>query len=191
VSDLLYQLNASDEISSVNEEWVVFARANDGEPLLPPQVLGRPLWDFISDMETQHIYRLLHRRVRTRGEPVQFSFRCDAPDRRRLLELSISAEGEQGLLYQVRTVREEDRKPVPLLDPDRPRSEMFVTMCGWCKRVSAPPHGWLEVEEAVDALSLFAEPRPPQLTHGICDQCSRSLQRVVGDEPAHPVLGRL
>ena len=191
MSDLLYQLNASDEISSVNEEWLRFARANDGEPLLPPQVLGRPLWDFIGDLETQHIYRLLHRRVRTRGEPVRFSFRCDAPDRRRLLELSISAEGDQGLIYRVRTVREEERKPVPLLDPHRPRSETFVTMCGWCKRVSAPPRGWLEVEEAVDALSLFAEPRPPQLTHGICGQCSQSLQRVVGDEPAHAVLGRL
>jgi hypothetical protein len=191
VSDLLYQLNASDEISSVNEEWLRFARANDGEPLLPPQILGRPLWDFIGDMETQHIYRLLHRRVRTRGEPVRLSFRCDGPERRRLLELSISAGAEQGLSYRVRTVREEDRKPVPLLDPHRPRSETFVTMCGWCKRVSAPPHGWLEVEEAVDALSLFAEPRPPQLTHGICGQCSQSLQRAVADEPANPVLGRL
>jgi hypothetical protein len=91
VPDLLYQLNASDEIFSVNE-----------------------------DVETQHIYRLLHRRVRTGGEPVRFSFRCDGPGRRKLLELSISAGGEQGLIYRVRTLREEDRKPVPLLDPHRP-----------------------------------------------------------------------
>lgn len=191
MSDLLYQLNASDEISLVNDEWLVFARANDGEPLLPPQILGRPLWDFIADVETQHIYRLLHRRVRTGGEPVRLSFRCDGPERRRLLELSISAGVEEGLIYRVRTVREEDRKRVPLLDPHRPRSETFVTMCGWCKRVAAPPHGWLEVEEAVTALSLFAEPRPPQLTHGICAQCSEGLDQALGGELVQPVLGPL
>jgi len=189
VPDLSYQLNARDEISSINEEWLSFARANDGESLLPPQILGRPLWDFIGDLETQHIYRLLHGRVRTQGAPVRFSFRCDGPGRRRLLELNISAGAEQGLIYRVRTVRQEDRKPVPLLDPHRPRSEMFVTMCGWCKRVAAPPRGWLEVEEAVAALSLFAEPRPPQLTHGICEECSQRLHEALSGEPVHPLLG--
>jgi hypothetical protein len=191
VPDLLYHLNARDEISSINEEWLSFARANDGGSLLPPQILGRPLWDFIGDVETQHIYRLLHRRVRTRGAPLQFSFRCDGPGRRRLLELNISAAAEQGLTYRVRTVRQEDRTPVPLLDPHRLRSEMFVTMCGWCKRVAAPPRGWLEVEDAVTALSLFAEPHPPQLTHGICEECSESLHQALSDESVHPVLGRL
>lgn len=191
MSDLLYQLNAADEISSVNEEWLFFARANDGEPLLLPQILGRPLWDFISDSETQHIYRLLHQRVRTRGGAVRFAFRCDGPERRRLLELSISPGAGQGLIYQVRTVREEDRELVSLLDPHQPRSETFVTMCGWCKRVAAPPHGWLEVEEAVAALSLFAEPRPPQLTHGICGECSERLHQTVVGEPVHSGLGQL
>jgi hypothetical protein len=191
VSDLLYQLNASDEISSVNEEWLRFAQANDGQSLLSPQILGRLLWDFIGDLETQHIYRLLHGRVRAGSGPVRVSFRCDGPERRRLLELSISAGVEQGLIYRVRTVREEDRKPVPLLDPHLPRSETFVTMCGWCKRVAAPSHEWLEVEEAVAALSLFAEPRPPQLTHGICGDCSQSLDLAIGGEPVHSVLGQL
>jgi hypothetical protein len=191
VSDLLYHLNAWDEISSVNEEWLSFARANDGEPLLPPGILGRPLWDFIGDLETEHIYRLLHRRVRTQGAPVGLSFRCDGPERRRLLELSISAGPDQGLIYRVRTVRQEDRKPVPLLDPHGPRTERFVTICGWCKRVAAPPRGWLEVEEAVAALSLFAEPHPPQLTHGICEECSQSLHQALIGEPVHPFLGRL
>jgi hypothetical protein len=191
MSDLLYHLNDKDQISSVNEEWLSFARANDGEPLLPPQILGRPLWDFIGDVETQHIYRVLHGRVRARGAPIRLSFRCDAPERRRLLELNISPGAEQGLIYRVRTVRQEDRQPVPLLDPNRPRSEMFVTMCGWCKRVAAPPRGWLEVEEAVLALSLFAETRPPQLTHGICEECSQGLHQALSDETVHPLMGRL
>ena len=190
VSDILYHLNARDEILSVNEEWHSFARANEGAPLLSPEVLGRPLWDFIGDLETQHIYRLLHRRVRTQGAPVQLCLRCDAPDRRRLLELNISLAEDHGLTYRVRTVRQEDRKPILLMNPDRPRSESFVTMCSWCKRVSVPSRGWVEVEEAVTAMSLFSEPRPPQLTHGICGECSHGLHRALSSEPVHATFGQ-
>jgi hypothetical protein len=129
VSDLCYELNARDEISFVNEEWLRFALANDGESLRPAQILGRQLWDFMGDVETKHIYRLLHRRVRTDGAPVRLCFRCDAPDRRRLLELDISAGLERRLLYRVRILRAQERQPVPLLEVQRPRSEHFVTIC--------------------------------------------------------------
>ncbi len=190
MTDILYHLNARDEILSVNEEWHSFARANEGKPLLSPEVLGRPLWDFIGDLETQHIYRLLHGRVRAQAAPAQLCLRCDGPSRRRLLELNISLAEDQGLTYRVRTVRLKDREPISLLDPHRPRSESFVTMCSWCKRVAVPSRGWLEVDEAVTALSLFSEPRPPQLTHGICDECSQSLHQALRDEPVNAVLGR-
>jgi hypothetical protein len=62
--------------------------------------MGRLLGDFIGDVETQHIYRLLHRRVRAGGAPVRLCFRCDVPDRRRLLDLEISAGSERGLTYR-------------------------------------------------------------------------------------------
>jgi hypothetical protein len=191
VSDLLYQLNAQDEISSVNEEWLSFAQANEGTPLLAPWILGRRLWDFMGDPETEHIYRQLHRRVRAGHEAIRITFRCDGPERRRLLELDITAGSEGGLTYRVRTVREEDRPAVPLLDAHQPRSEEFVTMCGWCKRVSVGAGEWLEVEKAVVALSLFDEPRPPQLTHGICEECSLRLDQALEIDSVHLVLGAL
>jgi len=143
VSDLVYHLNARDEIAYVNEAWLSFARANQGEALVSPRILGRLLWDFIGDVDTQHVYRLLHRRVRTKGTPVRLCFRCDAPAVRRRLELEISPRDDQGLTYRVRTLSGQVRQPVPLLDPQRLRSERFVTMCSWCKRVGEPagsPH---------------------------------------------------
>jgi len=188
-SDLQYRLDAQDQICSVNEEWQSFAAANEARTLLPPDIIGRQLWDFIGDVETQHIYRVLHRRVRTLSVPVRLSFRCDGPERRRLLELDIHAEEGQGLTYQVRTVKEQLRPPVPLLDPKQPRSESFVTMCGWCKRVATPSRGWVEVEEAVGELGLFAEPRPPQLTHGVCEECSDSLWGTLQGTRDHLLLG--
>ena len=191
MSDLLYELNARDEISSVSEEWLRFALANGGEPLGATQVLGRLLWDFIGDPETQHIYRLLHRRVRAGGAPVRLCFRCDAPDRRRLLDLEISAGSEGGLRYRVRTLREQKRQPVPLLEPSPLRSEQFVTICAWCERVAVPAHGWLEIEAAIAALPSLAESRPPQLTHGVCEVCAQALHGALSEEPVRAVLGRL
>jgi hypothetical protein len=191
VSDLLYELNARDEISSVSEEWLRFALANGGEPLGAAQILGRLLWDFIGDLETQHIYRLLHRRVRAGGAPVRLCFRCDAPDRRRLLDLEISAGSEGGLRYRVRTLREQERQPVALLEPYLPRSEDFVTICAWCERVAVPAHGWLEIEAAIAALPALAEARPPQLTHSVCEVCAQALHGALSEEPVRAVLGQL
>ena len=123
--------------------------------------------------------------------PVRLSFRCDAPDRRRLLQLDILPERDQELLYRVRTLQHEIRALIPLLDPQRPRSESFVSMCGWCKRVAVAPHHWLEVEDAIAALALFAEPRPPQLTHGVCEECSESLSDTLHGRQDDAVMGRL
>jgi hypothetical protein len=189
MSDLEYCVNAEDQISSVNEEWLTFAEANEGRTLLPPGILGRSLWDFIGDMETQHIYDVLHRRVRALGMPVRLSFRCDGPERRRLLQLDILPQRDEELLYRVRTLKEEFRALVPLLDPQRPREESFVTMCGWCKRVAVSPRKWLEVEEAVAALAFFDEPRPPQLTHGVCEECGESLSDILEGRQDSRLLG--
>jgi hypothetical protein len=191
MSELEYCVNAEDRISSVNEEWLSFAEANEGGPLLPPGILGRPLWDFIADIETQHIYSVLHSRVRTLGTPVRLSFRCDGPERRRLLQLDILPQRGQELIYRVRTLKQEVRELVPLLDMRRSREESFVTMCGWCKRVAVSPRRWLEVEEAVAALALFDQPRPPQLTHGVCEECSETLSDIRNGRQDNAVLGEL
>jgi hypothetical protein len=191
MSELEYCVNAEDQISSVNEEWLSFAEANEGKALLPPAILGRSLWDFIGDMETQHIYGVLHTRVRTLGTPVRLSFRCDGPGRRRLLQLDILPQRDQELRYRVRTLKQEVRVPVPLLDPQRPREGSFVTMCGWCKRIAVSPRRWLEVEEAVAVLGIFDETHPPQLTHGVCEQCNESLSAVLNGGPDNPVFGGL
>jgi hypothetical protein len=191
MSQLEYWVNADDQISSVNDEWLSFAEANEGRGLLPPGILGRSLWEFMGDMETRHIYGLLHTRVRTRELPVRLCFRCDGPERRRLLQLDILPERDQELLYRVRTLKQEHRAAVPLLDPQQPRQESFVSMCGWCKRVAVAPRGWLEVEEAIAALALFAQPHPPQLTHGVCEECKESLSDALDGRQDDLVLGRL
>ena len=53
-----------------------------------------------------------------------------------------------------------------------PRSDAHIKMCGWCKQVLVEGRGWLEVEDAAEALQLFRQTRlPPQITHAICEPC--------------------
>jgi hypothetical protein len=47
-------------------------------------------------------------------------------------------------------------------------------MCAWCKRVRVN-HDWLEVEEAIAQLNLFAAPTLPQITHSLCSECHRRV----------------
>ena len=44
-AEILYRLDDRDEIIFVNDAWSVFANANDGEHVIPSQLLGRSLWD--------------------------------------------------------------------------------------------------------------------------------------------------
>ncbi len=78
-----------------------------------------------------------------------------------------------------------------LLEQDQPRSEQFVTICAWCERVAAPPQGWLEIEAAIAALPALAEPRPPQLTHGVCEVCAQALYGALSEEPVSAALAQL
>lgn len=178
--EVRYRVNEQDEIVFVSDAWARFAAANRGDQsLAPPRVLGHPLWDFISDPTTRHLYRDILARVR-RGVPVRFTFRCDSPDCRRHMEMEVLAGPGDTIEFRSRTVAEELRPPQPLFERDRPHSERFVRVCSWCKKVDVGGQ-WVEVEEAVGHLGLFHEPLLPQLTHGICDACHARMVAVLGE----------
>ncbi len=56
----IYRMDRTDTIVSISDNWCTFANANDwGGSLRPEDVVGRKLWDFIQDLETQHLYQEL------------------------------------------------------------------------------------------------------------------------------------
>ena len=66
-----------------------------------------------------------------------------------------------------------------------------MTLCAWCNRVAVPTHGWLEIEAAIAAMPVLAWPRPPNLTHGICETCAQAFHAALDREPVRVVLGQL
>jgi len=175
-----YRVDGEDRIDQVSSEWLDFARENDAPDLDSEAVIGQSIFQFVSNEETRHLYGMILDRVRSRGNEVVVPFRCDGPSVRRFMELEVSPGPEGHVRFQGRIVREEKRQPVPLLDSSINRGDDFLKVCSWCKRVQAEGE-WLEVELAVERLELFSRQRLPQLTHGICDECGKSLRRSIKD----------
>lgn len=180
--EISYHVDAADIIEAVSDTWSAFARENRGEHLLPPPVLGRSLWDSISDATTRGIYVALLQRVRGGRGPVHFRFRCDAPSMRRLLDMLITREtaGAVGTVkFTTTPVALEPRPSVALLDPGVPRETAVQVTCAWCARLRITEQEWLEVEAAMRILDPFGQRALPALSHGMCPDCFAAMAREV------------
>lgn len=122
------------------------------------------------------LQRILLRRIRSDMREVELPFRCDGPDVRREMMIRISANSSGRLvLFSARMEDELPRaKPQPLLDPEAPRGDETIEMCGWCDRFFVDDE-WVEIEVAAERLHLFARDELPAITHGICPHCSELL----------------
>ena len=103
--------------------------------------------------------------------PSTFEFRCDSPEKRRFLDLSIIPLKHNAVEFCSQVVRTESRKPVVLLKNDIERSDEFVRICSRCKKIAVSDTEWTEVESAIIKLNLFEKERMPQLTHRLCQSC--------------------
>lgn len=172
--EFICRVNEEDQIVFVDESWMRFASENGLAFLTVEKILGVPLLDFISDVTTRHLYRVLMHTVRRTGQEISFPFRCDAPDRRRFMRMTIRSLPTKEIEFRSEIVREEIRAKVNLFDPSIPRRSDFVVMCSWCKKIKAPD--WVEVEEGVARLKLFDSDRLPRVSHGICPTCERGME---------------
>jgi len=170
----IHRIDRDDRICFVNAEWLVFAAENDW-PVTRAQVLGTNLMASISEPQTRHVYGLLIDRVRSSSAPVQFRYRCDAPDCRRLLEMQMQYRADLDQVeFQSRAISIERREPVALLNVRAPRSGETLSVCSWCKAVETGK-AWIELEQAVVRLGLLAAEALPRISHGICPDCSGRL----------------
>jgi hypothetical protein len=168
--DISYRVDAEDCITEVSDGWIEFAKANDGRLLLPPEILGTVLWDWIYDAQTRHVYRTLLQRARASTIHVRFQFRCDSPAERRLLHMEIVPMSNGEVEFQTSLISSEVREPVELLKTPRAHSDSLLKICGWCMRIQSND-SWLEIEDAISDLGLFEVGNLPNLSHGMCPAC--------------------
>lgn len=179
--EVVYAVDARDLISRVSESWVRFAEHNGAPELTREAVVGRSVWEFIAGIETRHLHALVFEHVRRTGESVRLALRCDAPDRRRDLELETRLLGKGSLELTGRVLREEPRDPVDLLDASAARAPSPLAICGWCKRVEVQRGVWLEIESARGRLGVSGGSRLPALTHVTCRDCLVLVRNALRD----------
>lgn len=170
-----YDIDEHDRIINCNHEWFAFARENQGAQLTPAATRNRPIWNYIDDLETRHLYRLILSRVRS-GKTINVCMRCDSPTARRQIELQIAPLPDRGVAFTSQITHQEPREYVALLDVTLERAPDIVSICSWCKKVHVPGQGWFEVEEALNRLGLDDKTHLPQLANMVCYEC---YQRIV------------
>ena len=171
----VYRIDARDRLMSANEDWYAFARENGVYALAAADVIGQSLDNFLCDEETKHLFEILIQKVRRTLRTMVLPYRCDSPDCRRFMELTVVPQASAEVEFHSRIIRQEWREPVRLLAKETVRTDEKLVMCGWCKKIRMPDDRWIEVEAAVGELELFAAPRLPQISHGICPQCSAAI----------------
>lgn len=169
-SSIIYRIDSQDEIVFVNDKWSEVVLARNNLDLLEQNVLGRTIWDFISDYITRDLYKEMVKIVRF-GKPVRFNFRCDSPSTRRLMEMSITLHADEQVQFESRIIRAERRPFQRLLSVSTFRSDEMLNLCGWCNKVNIEEDVWTEVEDAVTVLRLFENDKLPDISHGICEDC--------------------
>lgn len=180
MSVLVYIIDNENLIVSVSGNWLSFALENQAEASChPDRIINEPINKFIDGIETQHLYDLCIAKVRAQQKTLILPFRCDAPDRRRYLELKMTPLADEQIEFSSRILREEPRETVQLLQHDVSRSDEIIMMCSMCKKVKTSENIWLEVEDAVTALRLFEEELVPRISHGFCPHCHKTTMAEI------------
>jgi hypothetical protein len=183
--EITYVVDAQDRLVAVSPEWSDFAVHNDGAELSPEQVKGRSLWEFIADETTQELYRAVLARVRT-GPPADLVLRCDAPERRRLIEMEVTPQPEGQVAFKTVLLAAKDRPEQRLLNRTTPRTQQHVMVCSWCDRVSVGRDEWLEVEPAMERLGLDGAEELPRVEPVVCAQCYAKVMEILAQ--ANPLV---
>jgi hypothetical protein len=195
IDGLAYVVGYNGTILLVSPRWDELAAQHNGSMVAGADVLHRNVLSMIAGDSVRDAYRAMHNAVFDRSRAaVTFTFRCDAPDVRRLMRMSISPLRSDGdivaLLYQSQVLAETQRPPLRLFAarqafhdgigvPEKAEPRPLVTMCSFCQKLAWPldaapdARDWIEPElyYALGGVSDVA------LSHTICPDCADQLHK--------------
>jgi len=179
-----YLVDVDGVILAVSESaWNGFAAANGAPALTAAAMIGRNILDDTCGEAVRGYYRARHLAVLNGPTPwVAFEYRCDAPDIRRSMRMSISrliAPGQPvRLLYQSQLLSAAARPWMSVFEPERIveliRGESALPiqpMCSVCQKLSWVATGqqtaWIEA----DVYYRQGGEAEVRISHGVCPEC--------------------
>lgn len=178
---IAYLVDAEGRIAAYGRpRWDDFAGHNDGPSLCDARsLLGRPLFDFVAGEDVRAAYRRwMDDLAAGKRDRVTFAFRCDSPDQRRELRLTIHpvrlSVGSVGYLFQSQPISETVRPPMALFDSAGRRADQslpVVKICSFCADVwqtgSQDAGDWVSAEDYYRQGGTSKV----RVSHGICPDC--------------------
>ena len=159
-------------------EWDSFS--SDNAAFLPASDLnGFNLFDLIEGSAVRKAHKAIHERVLSGRANLTFEYRCDAPDRERLMRMALGPIVVSGavaaVLYHSTMVSTLSRVPLDYLANDaalrryRALAQLpVVTVCAWCADVSIAAEQWFKPDEYYRRGGVA----DVQLSHAICPSCA-------------------
>ncbi|MCM8625698.1 hypothetical protein [Accumulibacter sp.] len=169
---LSYTLDGADRIIAVAGDWDRFALANGGEAIVGRRIIDRPLDEFITGDITRMFVRTMLMSARTMQRRIQRLYRCDSPEVRRFMEMTI-LPGDGGQVKVVHRLIRSEVCRYPLRVTAAPARSLAprIKRCSVCNRIRLG-QTWQEIDEAVSRGRL-PQAMSPVLTvvFGVCPEC--------------------
>ena len=172
-----YSIDACDVITSVDKDWVDFAKKNAAPDLNANRVIGQPLWDFIQGEITITLYKALFERVRASSQATLVPYKCDSPTMIRTMVLRITPKENRVLEFKSNIISFEAREHISILDLALPRTEKQQEICSLCRRICFEDGKWVQIERVLMQENFYPK-RLPKLCNVICPDCKKLAENL-------------
>jgi hypothetical protein len=177
-NDLSYRLDKQDRIVEVGGDWDRVARENDGTEVVADRIIGTKLYAHVADEPSRMFVWTMLDSVRKLFRPSVKLYRCDCPDFKRQMEMTILPETGGGLLVEHRLIGIE-KQPLRLRFAGQVRSSLparaLILRCTMCVKLKVSGV-WHEPDETMLA-ALEQKDCAVQVAYGICDDCKDAARR--------------
>jgi hypothetical protein len=173
VHPLSYTLDETNAIIAVTGNWDRFAAENGGDDLLSMKIIGQRLDRFIAGDVTRMFVRTMLMSARTLKRNIQRTYRCDSPQIKRFMEMTIVPLGDGVLEVCHRHIRSEPYRYAVAFTPAAAGTTTgLIKRCSVCNRVRLR-QSWRDADDALLSESPPAAGATTQLTviYGVCPDC--------------------
>lgn len=173
IESVSYWVDSDDVIVDVSSDWDEFALENGGLAVLREHVVGEPLFRFITGDPTRMLTDTLLQRVRYGGNELTRSYRCDSPEVKRFMEMTVVPDEENVLRLHHKVLKVEPIEPAVVFEFGGHLLTNTVARCSMCNRVSVQGQ-WQECDEAMRQGHLKSN-GGVRVIYSVCGDCQAAF----------------
>jgi hypothetical protein len=172
-----YTLDRTNRIVDVGGCWDNFALENDAANLLEPHILGREISEFVTGNTTRIFLFTMLDSSRVLDKPLTRPYRCDSPQYRRFMEMTLEPHPQGIVKLRHRLIRVEAVEyPIKFTIAPENAPKGLIKRCSMCNQINIKGD-WLEASEAARQ-GLLTQAEQCQVIYGVCENCQRCLPKL-------------